>query len=652
MIITLYIDDFLFEIFPFEKNDKERTEKYLREFYTINSIEPIITFEEDKITIELNTDLITRDNKTYNRLIQLCEKSDFINAKHLVEELIKKSPNVSDYHRILGQILSDQGEQEEAINSLIEALRWNPTNESALIMMGNIFAKHKEDVETALKYYNQVIKVNHENYLALNNIGANLINNNQSDEGLKFLEKAKEVNSEYPNTYYAIAIIHEKNGQYEQAFENVLDAIKYNKSKDDLFNRSVQFSLDIAKTLIIDTKTQKIINEFILKLEEKTGKPIKTVEDKNITTAAKIEYAENYKRDYHLVKYKADYPAVDHLIMHELLHLELAQQAREVGAYKLFTTNQSLKISFINSMKNFTNKLMKKGVNKIDIDKYLEGLFNGINQQIFNTPIDLFIEDIIFNDYLELRPNQYVSLLNLINQGIEATTNKEIVKNTPETILSKSKILNLVNAIQFKKLYNLDLINRFKATNYEVKKANKLYEEYLEQRRNRKPGIEYNLIEFWADDLNLSNLFELIPEEETDRTIEKVVSEIKSDPFDLNKTDLVKERKMKEFLENHSDDEINNAVTMYMLSAIKYFSKLDQTKIKEIAFEFATLGMSGIDPNKDGYSIPSIENTKFTGYKALSFYYVSWAIAIPEMLSQLKMPFDKEYKLANKLNGL
>jgi hypothetical protein len=40
---------------------------------------------------------------------------------------------------------------------------------------------------------------------------------------------------------------------------------------------------------------------------------------------------------------------------------------------------------------------------------------------------------------------------------------------------------------------------------------------------------------------------------------------------------------------------------------------------------------------------------KFSGYKLLAYYYVSWAKAVPQMLSQLQMPFDEEYQLALSL---
>src|SRR5690606_5406755 len=122
--------------------------------------------------------------------------------------------------------------------------------------------------------------------------------------------------------------------------------------------------------------------------------------------------------------------------------------------------------------------------------------------------------------------------------------------------------------------------------------------------------------------------------------------------YELEDKDTSKEQKMKKFLGGHTSSDINNAVAMHMVSAIEFFKPMAQAKVKELAFEFAALGMTGIDPNKKGYSIPSIKSKSFTGYQALSYYYVSWAIAVPEMLAQLQMPFDKEFKLAKQMTEL
>jgi hypothetical protein len=241
----------------------------------------------------------------------------------------------------------------------------------------------------------------------------------------------------------------------------------------------------------------------------------------------------------------------------------------------------------------------------------------------------------------------------MMQEGIQATTKPEIVKNTPKNILSKSKIFNLINAMHFKTLYKVDLVQDHKPSKLELNQANELYSEFLEYRVNKAPGEEYELVQHWAEDLKLDSYFELVSEDEHRRkTVDDVISEIEADPFGLETKDPSKERKMKKFLNRNTSSEINTAVAMYMVGGIEFFKPMSQPRIKELAFEFATLGMSGIDPNNDGYSIPSIKNKTFTGYQALAYYYVSWATAIPEMLAQLQMPFEKEYELAKQMTKL
>lgn len=228
-----------------------------------------------------------------------------------------------------------------------------------------------------------------------------------------------------------------------------------------------------------------------------------------------------------------------------------------------------------------------------------------------------------------------------------------VVKNSPSGVLSKSKILNLVNATHFKELYGVDLIAEHRPSKLEMNRARELYKEFEEYRADKAPGEEYELVQHWGEDLDLDSYFQLVPEDEHGKkTIESVLSEMESDPYGLNTLDPSKERKMKKFLDIHSDKGINSAVAMYMVGALEYFTPLEQAEVKKIAFEFATLGIAGIDPKKNGYTVPSIDNISFSGYKALAYYYVSWAVGIPESLAELQMPFDREFELAKQLKDL
>ena len=190
MIIIHPLDDFIYELFPNIEKNENSLKKALTEFYTIGNVKPAIRLNKDFIEVSINTNRIEVEENKFKKMISFCEASKFEEAKVLADSLIDLNPNISEYHRLLGQIYSELGNQEDAINSLIDALRWNPKNEWALLMMGNIFAKFKNDVETAMRYYDQVLIVKPNDCITLNNIGANLMQLNRSEEAKTYFERA------------------------------------------------------------------------------------------------------------------------------------------------------------------------------------------------------------------------------------------------------------------------------------------------------------------------------------------------------------------------------------------------------------------------------------------------------------------------------
>ena len=70
-----------------------------------------------------------------------------------------------------------------------------------------------------------------------------------------------------------------------------------------------------------------------------------------------------------------------------------------------------------------------------------------------------------------------------------------------------------------------------------------------------------------------------------------------------------------------------------------------------MAFEIAMLGTQGLAPEKTGYKLSSIKGKEFSGYHIMAYYYVSWALAIPDQVHSLGLGFEKEYEMAKGLKG-
>lgn len=650
MQIIHKIDDFLTAIFPeiVAGGGNLLITSVLESYYTFGPYKPKVTIENGWVKIDIDTPTIISQEADYRKAVALCEKGKYSEAKPILKKLIETNPAISEYHRIMGQILSDEGDQEEAINCLIDALRWDSKNGWALLMMGNIFAKFKQDVPTAMKYYDQALIANPNDNITINNIGANLMQQGQLEEAKKYFWEALKINNQYANTHFALGMIANKENDLHSAFYSTIQSIKLNKNKDALFVNSVRQAFEIANKIIETNEGKKIFREYRHKLEFEGGREIDIVEDAEIPTAAKMEFAENYNRPKHLVKYKPGYPAVEHLIMHELVHLDFVIAARKAELNQLFISTQEHKSHFIKGLEPTLKKLNKMGVPDKSIANYCLGLFDGMNRQIFNTPIDLFIENFLYNEFVELRPYQFLSLYAMIQEGIKAVTDKKIAELSPNDILSKSKIYNLVNALQFKELFGYDSLKEFKATPAEIRFANDFFEEYLQYREDKEPAEEYELVQHWAQDLKLDKNFELVSETEYRRrsNVDELLNAIEKDPYDLDTKDPYKERQMEKFQKGQEELGTNMAVVMFMVDALQYFENKPKEEIKKIAFEIATQGTQGYSPTKHDYRISALPGKLFSGYHILAYYYVSWALALPDMVEQLNLPYENEYKLA------
>jgi hypothetical protein len=367
---------------------------------------------------------------------------------------------------------------------------------------------------------------------------------------------------------------------------------------------------------------------------------------------AKIEFAERHNRDKHIVKYKTTYPAVEHLVMHELVHLDFVIQARKENLNQVFLSTQKNKQYFLQTIQPAIHKLKSMRVEEKMITKFTDGIFNGINLQTYNTPIDVFIEDLLHKEYTELRPYQFLSLFNLLQEAIKAVTDKRILDIAPQSVLSKTKTYSLVNAMQFKELFGIDLIPEFKATNGELNQATVFYKEFAERRDDRKPGQEFELVKHWAKELGLDPFFELENESkfETKNNIDDFLSKLQQDPFGLDdEEDPLQKREMEQFQKNQEEIGTNMPIVLFMVDALKYFKNKAAEDIKQTALEIAMLGTMGIDINKKDYIISSITGKRFSGNQVLAYYYVSWALAMPEQVQHLGLDFTKEYEIAKKL---
>jgi tetratricopeptide (TPR) repeat protein len=122
---------------------------FLRERYSLGAYLPEVQIENDPIHNRIDEVEADLTNYESQQIVRLADNPQYDITKNMTTAAIEKGTAHSDIYRIYGQSMFGQGSFEEALDQLIDALRWNPENVAALIIVGNLYAKHRRDIDAA-----------------------------------------------------------------------------------------------------------------------------------------------------------------------------------------------------------------------------------------------------------------------------------------------------------------------------------------------------------------------------------------------------------------------------------------------------------------------------------------------------------------------
>ena len=619
----------------FEAANAEELKKQIVHHFAEKGCPPTVEVISDtSVRIVFDTDALEKAETNFQKASACCSEGRFNAAKDLLLKAIKACPGYSEAHRLLGQVLYQQGEVDKGMDEVLEALLIDPKNMWALIMMGNILANAKNNIEGADKYYKKVLEYYPDNAIALNNVAGTLIKKKDYDNAIRYMERALELDDSYANSYYGIALAYYQKDELDKAFDYASrGALKGARRAEDPGVRQelLKLLLTVARDLSESIDYESKVFDVAKQLESDFGITIKFEKDDEQDTLAHLEFADFHHRKEHVVKYKSD-GNYCHYMLHELMHLEMMLSAQKAGRLKAIGFNQKNFDEFLQDYKRHFDELRKK-LGPVKTEELAKQLFQGMSLQVMNAPLDLYVEQRIY-DKAEFRPLQLHSLFAMETSNIEAVKQTANVAEFPQFIKDTNKLMDLLQSLMLRKLYGLDFVNYYKPSSNMLNKANEFFKMFEDSLASYSVGDEYAIFEKIATSIGLVKYFTL-------SGVEK--SEIKTEA----------DRRQEQFNETHNPANANPIITMmmssYMVGALEYFEGLLPEDIEKIAFECAMVGQNGISPaQKNGYKLNSVLGKDFGGYELLAYYYVSWAISHPEMLDKLKLPFDDAYALARK----
>lgn len=588
--------------------------------------------------------------------LDLCNKNKFDDALVILEEIVKTEPDNSETWRLLAQVhWIHMHMPDKAYDELIEALRCEPKNIWALVLMGNLLTKEKNDFKHAKEYYDKVLEYHPDNAIALNNIAATYMEIGEYEKALPYMEKALAIDDSYANSYYGLALCYYKLNRLEDAFntchKGALKSVERPENpavRDEL----VKLYVRVAKELADQTNYVNVWKGIKDELETVDHINIRFAEDRGINVLAKLEYAPIHAAKEHVIRFNPEKDFIEHLFLHEMMHLKMSQQATKANKNKVIISTEKTRANFNKRYMRFMKKA-HSNLGDSELGKFMANLERGLGLQLMNCPLDLFVEHKMYTEYKVSRPIQFLSLFHMEKDNIN-TVNQVYNKNYfPPEMERANKVMNIVSSLHFKDLYGINLIGQYKPTKLELAQAQDMYDEFKAYLDTYKVADEYEMIEYFVQSLGMEDLIEIVDESQITSGMKADLS-MQSDLKDKAPDALSREEADEanaEFARNHQDG-ANEAETMmmsmYMLGAMEYFDTLTSQDVHRIALEIAMVGVTGINPTGK-YSIKSIPDKEFGGYQFLAYYYVSWARAIPEKLSALGLPFSKAYEAAMQM---
>lgn len=625
-----------------------------------------VTIDGDFVKVKVDQKDLEQSQKEFNEITALCEKRQFKEAHSRLEQFLKKHSRHSEGYRILAQMEMEAGNIDKAIDIDIEALRCNPKNIWALILMGNLYSKYKDNYEIGRTYYDSVLKYSPDNFIAINNVAALMMENEDYESAIPLFEKSLEGDKKYANAYYGLAVCYYNQRENQKAFDTALKGCllaDIRSENPQVMDELHKIMLASAHAVVESTNYMNVVLGIKDEIEMKYNQKIEIEEDDTLDLSAKLEYGPTHHRDYHLIKYNPKKPFMEHLAIHEMMHLQMNLEADKVNNNKVIISNNDNVIAFRTRYAAWIKKL----VNRFEHSKAMnlvEQIHRGYMLQVMNCPLDLFVEKRMYDKYPIVRAIQLLSLMEQETYNIKAIKGSENSKFVPLDIVQNSKVMNIVTSMHFEHLFGLRFYQEYKPTRAQFDQAKDFYDEFLAY-DDYKPGEEYELVEYFMDSLHAERFMSILPlsdyfDDSFDR-MEKTkamrYAALGEDaPVGGNSFDGLTEEQKKnqdDFYAQNKDGEDpmkTMMMSMYMLGALEYFDGMDKMEIKKIAFEIAMIGTTGISPDKkSGYKVPSIPEKDFGGYQLLAYYYVSWALAIPEMLASLGLPFDTAWATAQEM---
>ena len=183
-------------------------------------------------------------------------------ASELLGRVINQNPMVSEYQINYGNILRDNGQNEEAIASYEKAKDINPKFAGAALRNIGLIHCTKKDYDLAEEYINKALKVDPEDSAALNNLGEVFVFDRQLDKGIEYFQRALKLDSNNALIFRNMGRALMRRRRDEEALEAFQKSMELDSSETEAYSHFAAVLRNMEKFEESQDFVQRALEQF------------------------------------------------------------------------------------------------------------------------------------------------------------------------------------------------------------------------------------------------------------------------------------------------------------------------------------------------------------------------------------------------------
>ena len=238
MIVYVQLKDIIID--PSKKIDllsipKDEAISLIKNSYGFLSSSIDVSMEGDNAVIKFTEEKAEKVNealKLYQKGVKEAERGEYSKAIKTFGKVLEVVPQHVDARRNLAMAYLELGEAVRAEEYLRECLRLDPNDRWTNLLLGNIYARNKRNLDVAEFFFQKCFEIDPNDHLMLSNYAAIMMEKGDIEKARELFEKAVAIDPTYPNTYYGLAMLHRAKDEPESALEIIERFFSQPKSKD------------------------------------------------------------------------------------------------------------------------------------------------------------------------------------------------------------------------------------------------------------------------------------------------------------------------------------------------------------------------------------------------------------------------------------